>query len=186
MRALLIFYRSGENGTTMEALIQAFWRIMVLRAGPQSLPAAPALLKLVLLLHFAMGLLHALFVMPFGFAALYAMVSTLTLVAVVHGLLLLFGKQSRTMQSVTALGGGEALLGLMLLPLSLIYYFSGELQGLLGLFSLAVMVWNMVLASHIFRHALSISSGLSFLFSVVYLIIAITLGDMVSAAGVTQ
>jgi len=49
-----------------------------------------------------------------------------------------------------------------------------------------VIGWNVAVAAHIFRHALSVSTGLGFLYSIAYLIIAITLGDMVSAAGVTQ
>jgi hypothetical protein len=173
----------------VEALIQAFWRILLLRAAPQSVPAAPALLWLSLLLHYAIGLLHALFSLPFGFAALYALVSTLTMVAVVHGLLLLFRKHERYLQTVTALAACEALLGLMLLPLSVLYYQGNggaELQSLMAILSLLLIGWNVAVAAHIFRHALSVSSGLGFLYSVAYLIIAITLGDMVSAAGVTQ
>jgi hypothetical protein len=173
----------------VEALIQAFWRILLLRAEPQSVPAVPALLWLGLSLHFGVGLIHALFSMPFSLAAFYALVSTLTMVAVVHGLLLLFRKHARYMQTLTALAGCEALLGLMLLPISMFYYQSGggeELRGLLAILSLMVIGWNVALAAHIFRHALSVSSGLGFLYSVAYLIIAVTLGDMVSAAGITQ
>ncbi len=173
----------------MDALIRAFWRILLLRAGPQSLPAAPALLWLALLLHYGVGLLHALFSLPFGFAALYALVSTLTMMAVVHGLLLLFHRHVRYTQTLSALAGCEALLGLMLLPLSVLFVQSGgggELQGLLAILSLMVIGWNVAVAAHIFRHALSVSTGLGFLYSIAYLIIAITLGDMVSAAGVTQ
>jgi hypothetical protein len=44
------------------------------------------------------------------------------------------------------------------------------------------MGWNVALAAHIFRHALGVSARLGFLYSIVYLIIAVTLGDMVSVA----
>jgi hypothetical protein len=170
----------------MGALILAFWRILLLRAGPQSVPASATVLWLALLLHYTVGVLLGLFAMPISFALLYALVSTLTMVAVVHGLLLLFKKHVRYLQSLSALAAGEALLGLLLLPLSLLYYLGdgGEvLRGLLALLSLLVMGWNVALAAHIFRHTLGVSRGLGFLYSVVYLIIAVTLGDMVSVAG---
>lgn len=170
----------------MGALILAFGRILLLRAGPQSVPASITVLWLALLLHYTVGVMLALFFISFSFALLYALVSTLTMVAVVHGLLLLFKKHARYLQSLSALASGEALLGLLLLPLSLLYYLGdgGEaLRGPLALLSLLVMGWNVALAAHIFRHALGVSRGLGFLYSVVYLIIAVTLGDMVSMAG---
>jgi hypothetical protein len=170
----------------MGALILAFWRILLLRAGPQSVPASTTVLWLALLLHYTVGLLLALFVMPLSFALLYALVSTLCMVAVVQGLLLLFKKQARTLQSLSALAAGEALLGLLLLPLSLLYYPGSrgdEMSLLLALLSLLVMGWNVALAAHIFRHALGVSRGLGFLYSMVYLIMAVTLSDMVSMAG---
>lgn len=170
----------------MGALIFAFWRILLLRAGPQSVPASPSVLWLALLGHYTVGALLALFAMPPLFALLYALVGTLGMVAVVQGLLLLFKKQARTLQSLSALAAGEALLGVLLLPLSLLFYLGSsaeELRGLLAVLSLLVMGWNVALAAHIFHHALGVSRGLGFLYSVVYLIIAVTLGDMVSVAG---
>ncbi len=172
----------------MEALLHAFWRILLLRTGPQSIPASAALMWLALLLHFIVGTLHAQFVMPLPLALFYGLVGTLTMVVVVHGLLLLFQKHARYAQSLTALAGCEALLGLLLLPLSLLYYLGNggeEMLALLAILSLLVVGWNVALAAHIFRHALSVSTALGFLYSVVYIIIAFTLGDMVSAAGVT-
>lgn len=172
----------------MDALIRAFWRILLLRAAPQSIPASLALLWLVLLAHFVVGLLHALFSMPAGLAPLYALVGTLTTAVVVHGLLLLFRKHARYRQTLTALTGAEALMGLLMLPLNGLYYLTGAaaLLELLVIFTLLFIGWNVAVAAHIFRHALSVSMGLGFLYSVVYLVIALTLGDMVSAAGVTR
>jgi hypothetical protein len=173
----------------MGALILVFWRILLLRAGPQSVPASSSVMWLALLLHYAVGVLLALFAMPLALALFYALVSTLSMVAMVHGLLLLFQKQARTMQSLSALAFCEALLGLLLLPLTLLYYpggGEGELRVLPVILSLLVMGWNVALAAHIFRHALEVSRGMGFLYSVVYLIVAVTLGDMASAAGVAQ
>ena len=170
----------------MEALILAFWRILLLRAEPQSIPASSSLLWLALLLHYGVGFLLALFSLPFSFALLYALASTLTMMAVVHGMLLLFKKHARYTQSLTALAVCEALLGLLLLPVSLLYYFGNageELRGLLAILSLLVLGWNVALMAYILRHALGVSRGIGFLYSVVYLIISMNIGEMVSVAG---
>ena len=170
----------------MEALIQAFWRILLLRAGPQTVPAAPGLMWLALVLHYGVGLSYALLIMPFAQAVIYALVSTLAMVAVVHGLLLLFGKRARYMQCLTALASCESMLGLLLLPLGLLIHLGGmgeELRALWVILSLVAVGWNVALAAHIFRHSLDVSRGLGFLYGIAYLIIAMTLGDMAGVAG---
>lgn len=172
----------------MNLLFQVFWRLLLLRMPPQSIPASTALMWLAIACHYGVGLVLALYVMPFHLALAYATVSTMTMVGVVHGLLLLFQRRARYMQTVTALAGCEALLGLFLLPLSMLYSAGiggSEVQTLLALLSLLIMGWNVAVAAHIFRHALGVATGLGFLYSVIYLIIAMTLGDMVSAAGVS-
>jgi len=170
----------------MQALLLTFWRILLLRSEPQSIPASSSLLWLALLLHFGVGFVLSLFSLSFSFSLLYALVSTLTTVAVMHGMLLLFKKQVRTTQSLTALAVCESMLGLMLLPLSVLYIVasgSDELRALLAILSLLVLGWNVALMAHILRSALEISKGLGFVYSVVYLIIAMNVGEMVSVAG---
>lgn len=173
----------------MEALFRAFWQILLLRAAPQSLPASSTLLGLALVLHFSLGFAHALFSLPITVALPYAAVATLTLIGVVYGLLFLRNLSSRYQQTVTALAGCEALLGILLLPVNLLYGMSGEgaeLSTLLVIFSLMAIGWNVALAAHIFRHATGSTPGMGFLYSVVYLIIAVMLGDIVTGTGVSQ
>ncbi len=173
----------------MDALIQAFFRILLLRAGPQIIPPSAVLLWLVLLLHFSSGFLLTVFTQSIGYSVFSSLVSTLLMVAVVHGLLVLFAKHPRYMQTLTALAGCEVLLLLMLLPIPIIELYSGdsagaELRALMAILWLMVIGWSVAVTAHIFKHALSVSTGLGFLYSVAYLIIAITMGEMMSAAGV--
>lgn len=170
----------------MEALIQAYWRILLLRQGPQSIPASNALLWLALLLHYLVGTLHSLFVMPLHQAIVYALVSTLAMVGIVHGFLLLFKKTARFFQTVTALAGCEAILGAVLLPANLLVEGEGSATGLVSIvaiLSLLTIGWNVAVAAHIFRHALAVSMGRGFVFSVIYFIIAISLSNMAGVTG---
>lgn len=177
----------------MGALMKAFWRILLLRAAPQSIPASPVLMWLVLVLHGGVGLLGNLSSgMPLALVAPSALMNTLSMVAVVYGLLRLFGKHARYLQTVTALAACETLLMLLLalLPASL-FFILGDVQSgadgvlfvPLSLLFWLLLGWNVALAAHIFRHALEVSRGVGVLYSVVYLIIAVTLGDV---AGVAQ
>ena len=175
----------------MDTLIQAFFRILLLRAGPQSIPSSTTLMWLVLLSHFTIGFVLTLLTQPLGYSLFSSLVGTLVMVAVVHGLLLLFSKHERYRQTLTALAGCEVLLGLMLMPLSLSGLYFGEeatsgAVALIAIAGLMVVGWNVAVAAHIFRHALSVSSGLGFLYSIVYFIIAITVGDLMSSAGTLQ
>lgn len=170
----------------MDALINAFWRILLLRQGPQSIPASSTLLWVALLLHYVVGTLHSMFAMSPSHALIYALISTLVMVGVMHGLLLLYKKASRFIQSLTALAACEAILGLLLLPANLLVDgqgSGGELMGLLAIVSLLFIGWNVALAAHIFRHALEVSMAQGFLFSVIYFVIAISVGDMTGVAG---
>lgn len=175
----------------MDALIQAFLRILLLRTGPQSVPASKVLMWLVLLLHFAVGFLLTMFSQSFVVSVLYALVGTLITVAVVHGLLLLYRRHERYLQTLTALAACEALLGVMLLPVAIneLYYqdsSNAEINVLLGFVLLIVIGWSVAVSAHIFRHALSVSMGLGFLYSIVYFIISSKVGDLMSSAGTIQ
>ncbi len=185
------YFVAGGKTHTMDALIQAFFRILLLRAGPQTIPPSAALMWLVLVLHFAIGFLLTIFTQPFGYSLLSSLVGTLIMVAVVHALLLFYQQHARYLQTLTALAACEVLLGLLLLPLSLsaLYYQgrdSNELTTLLAILWLMVVGWNVAVAAHILRHALSVSTGLGFLYSIVYFMIAITVGDVMSSAGTVQ
>ena len=174
----------------MDALVQAFLRILVLRDGPQSIPASYTLMWLVLLLHFATGFVLTVITQGFGFSVLSALVGTLMLVAFVHGLLLLFRKHERYLQTVTALGACEVILGLMMLPIPVLgvqYQDSAgaELGGLLAILLLVVLGWSVAVTAHIFRHALSVSTGLGFLYSIAYFIITSVIYDLMGSAGAT-
>ncbi len=174
----------------MGALIQAFFRILLLRAGPQTIPPSSVLMWLVLLLHLVMNFLLVIFSQPLGYSLLSSLVGTLLLVAVVHGLLLLFGRQPRYLQTITALAGCEVLLGLMLLPLPIVEFYYGEsvgaeLRALMVFTLLTVTGWSVVLTAHILKHALSVSTALGFLYSISYFIVAFSVGYMMSLAGAT-
>ncbi|MDH5784201.1 MAG: hypothetical protein OEZ16_01165 [Chromatiales bacterium] len=175
----------------METLIQAFFRILMLRAGPQTIPPSATLMWLILLLHIAIGFLLTIFTHTLGYSLFTSLIGTLVMVAVVHGLLLLLNRRERYLQTITALAGCEVILGIMLLPLPINELYFGEDAGteirfLIAITGLVIVGWNVALAAHIFRHALSTSMGWGLLCSIGYFAISITVGDIMSGMGTPQ
>ncbi|MCW8828969.1 MAG: hypothetical protein OQK94_07940 [Gammaproteobacteria bacterium] len=161
----------------MGALLRVIGQIAMLRQGPQVLPASTLLLWLALIAHWLTGVVLGSHALPLDGAFLSSLVGTLTMVAVVHGLLLLHRRHSRVLQTLTALAACETLLGLVAIPVSVWFNMGGGLQDVAVLLSLLLFGWNIAIASHILRHALGVSRGMGFLFAVGYTLVSITLGS---------
>lgn len=169
-------------GTTrMETLFRAIGSIILLRQGPQVLPASGFLLSLALGAHWGTGVLLGLFSLSPGLALLSALAGTLIMVALVHGLLLLHGLHSRATQTLSALAGCEVLLGLLALPLTALFFAGGGMAELATLLSLLLLGWNIAVAAHIFRHALGVSMGMGVLFAIGYTLISIGLSSLIGS-----
>lgn len=166
----------------MEKLLKVFVDICLLRKGPQDLPASLFLLGVVVAAHWGLGVVFSLFTLPPFHALLGGLIGTLLLLGVVQGLLALHRKQPRLLQTATALAGAEVLLGLVALPFSA-WVFWGESDRLVpSLISLLIIVWSVVVASHILRHALSVSQPAAVLFALGYTLLSYTAVGLVVPA----
>lgn len=163
----------------MNPLLKAFLEICLFRAGPQILPANRFLLGLMLLIHFLLGAVLALFAMGPGRSLLSALIGTLTMVAAVHAVLTLAGKSARTVQALTALAGGEMVIGLLALPVSVWYYGDIGSQTIPALLSLGLMAWSLGITAHILRHAIETSQWNAFMLAVGYMVLAFILTGFV-------
>ena len=169
--------------TSMGTLIRTIAAIALLRRGPQTLPASSFLLYLLLAAHWGTGVLLGLFSLSPAMALLAALAGTLIMVALVHGLLLMHWLHSRVTQTLSALAGCEVLIGLLGVPLTALFYAGGGMAELAVLLSLLLLVWNLAVAAHIFRHALSVSMGIGVLFAIGYILISMSLSGLIGPAG---
>jgi hypothetical protein len=169
--------------TSMGTLIRTIAAIALLRRGPQTLPASSFLLYLLLAAHWGTGVLLGLFSFSPAMALLAALAGTLIMVALVHGLLLMHRLHSRVTQTLSALAGCEVLIGLLGVPLTALFYAGGGMAELAVLLSLLLLVWNLAVAAHIFRHALSVSMGIGVLFAIGYILISMSLSGLIGPAG---
>lgn len=155
--------------------------IVLLRLGPQHLPASAAAFALAVILY---GILAAVSIFIAGTPPerpIVSLVLYLLLPAgLIWGVLRMAGRLPRFAQTATALYGVGALLSVLNLPLLLIGAEDAPAPAVV--LALAVFIWHFTVDAHIWRHALEVSftAGLAvtvILFAV-SLFIIVNLGGM--------
>lgn len=164
----------------MYALVHPFVQLVLLRLKPQDLPPSPLLMGLTLVAHFVLG--TALFLLLFKLPALQSVLAsatgTILLCVMTLSLLYLNRLQARAVQVITALAGADVLVSVASLPVStwlqmaLASGASGELPGMLFLLLLG---WNLTVAGHVLRHALSAPLSLGLLVAVAFYIVSVNI-----------
>ena len=157
-----IITRRHGRLTNVLSLLNLYVDLCLLRRGPQDLPASRALLRLVLVLDIAAGILLGWVVWG---ALGPAVGATLLDIAVLLGLL---GVALRTRshlprftQSASALLGVGALFTLLAIPLQPLLEVSdaADPDGVSALVYLLYVAWVQVVYGHILRHTLNLPLG---------------------------
>jgi hypothetical protein len=172
----------------LNVLLGAFIDICRFRKNPQDLPKSYELLFLSIVGYMLASALLAMLSAQLVYATLSGIVEALLVMLFTFGLLQIVNKTERWSQTVTALSGTGIIISLIAFPL---YYFGttgnqGGFGQIIGLLSLIVLIiWNIAIMAHIFRHALqtTIGFGVAIAISYVWIIsnfIAILLPGKVS------
>lgn len=162
----------------MGRLLQRFFDICLLRAGPQDLPASRFLLWVSLLAYGAVGLVMSAQNLDVGRAILLVVLDTALLAALLFALLWSRALLERLPQTLTALLGTGAILQLVALPI-----LSWQQAGLgddtittaLMIASLLLwiwLLWDLLVIGHILRHTLSTRLPVGVLLALAYLFIS--------------
>jgi len=137
--------------------------LLRLRCGPQDLPYAPTLLVRLVMLAFLVDFIAAKLLAAGGESPLRFVVAFGMGLLLPWLLLSWTGKSARYVQTLLALLGTGIALSLLFLPLALLAISSGMAdpaatpsprQALLAWLILATVVWKVVVAASIWRHAL--------------------------------
>lgn len=161
----------------MQALFNLFLDICLFRKGPQHVPPSVALLKACLLTYGLSGLLVLVLSTPAPVAILQILLDLVLLSGLVYLALTLHQRLRRFEQTLSALTGTGALMGLLALPLmSWIVHQqpSGDTQ-LPSLLLLALMVWSIAIMAHILRLAFETSVWVGALYALGYTFLSWTL-----------
>jgi len=142
----------------LSGLFGHFFQICTLRSGPQDLPAAPLLCNASLFFYLLLSLISSALNMPLSQALIAAMVDIGLLIALTTAILKLRGLGVRITQTLTALAGTSVILSLFSIPM-LIWLQAARADhgdaGIPSLLMLVLVMWNLLIVAHIFRHALS-------------------------------
>lgn len=167
----------------MDKLLKVFIGICLLRTGPQHLPESRFLVTSIITLHWVLGVVLSLFTLELPQALLAGLLGSLVPIATVQGLLILHRMSHRLIPTLEALLGTEFLLGLIALPLTAWFYMDMNNRLMPSLLSLFLIGWGIVIATHIFRHALNITQPLAFSFALGYTFIAYSVMGLIAPGG---
>ena len=145
----------------MTELFRAFLRIATLKMGPEDLPASRFLLGLVTVVYLVSGAASvALYTTGVGETLLQLAVDLGLTVAFFGGIVVLYGKRLRLLQTMTALLGTGALLSLVALPftawLRLLETSGQQGAGIPAIGIYFVVLWSISVTGHIVHRALGI------------------------------
>ena len=142
----------------MYAFVQPFVQIAMLRKAPQDLPSSLFLLKLTLIVHAMLGVFMFTNRLPLSESILAGLASTLVMCVLTTSLLFANRRSARIVQTLTAMAGSDVVIGVAALPVTAWLHNIADgpaASGVPGLLFLALVVWNLVVAGHVLRHALS-------------------------------
>lgn len=175
----------------MNHLLQRFFAICLLRAGPQDLPASRFLMVLCLGIYGGAGFLLSLGSLPWLGSLVLILVDTLLLVLISFLLLWMRALTERFTQVCTALAGTGIFFELLALPLLIwqqhsVGAFQQDGGNGLGIFISALVLWlclfwNLIVIGHILRHALSTLMPVGLALGVAYLFISISISRQLTA-----
>jgi len=158
----------------MQALVKAFWQIVLFRRGPDYLPDSQSLLLAAAVLYVVIDVLVILALYPRHALPPLLLVDVGFLVVWCATLLTLFGLKTRIRQTLTALFGCGALLQLLAFPFSAWPSFGIPVDIPLvfrALVALVILLWSVAVYGHILSRALSRPLGTGIAFAIVYFIV---------------
>lgn len=157
-------------------LLQRFFQICLFKASPADLPASHWLLRLTCVIYFAVGTLVSHVDHPWSASLAASLSDTLLLLAVCWLLLYFRGLSGRFLQTSAAMAGSGAIMGMLGLPIFLLFRqveSQGQVTSLVLLLVLILMFWSLFITAHIFRFALDIRPGMAAVLTVAYTILSL-------------
>lgn len=166
------------NSKPTDGWVTSWLQQCVLRRAPQDDPLSVTALGGALLAYALVDLMQAR--TASGWLASLGMSITDTLIVILYSwLVLLIAKRpTRLAQTLTALAGTGALLGLLGMPLMLHasrVQEGGDPGAALVMGWLVLLIWNITVQAHIYRHALSSRYGTGLLVAGLHTVVAIVL-----------
>lgn len=154
-------------------IVLRFLEICFFKAGPADIPASSWLMKLTVLSYFVVSLVVNSFENGFFVATAGALTEVVILLIIMHLFLQFARVPNRFQQTVTAMAGTSCCIGIIALPIMALFHFlAGGVDVRITVLSIWLMIllmlWNLAVTMHIFKQAMSLSSGAALVTTVLY------------------
>jgi hypothetical protein len=149
----------------------------MLRTGPQNLPVSSFLLMLALGAHTIMSIAGFMFLLPATDAIFAGIIGTALLCTLTYVVLYIQRRQTRVIQTLTALAGAITLLDAVGLPFAswLKSTHDAGLNAGAPMFIFIILTgWQLTVQGHILRHAMSTPLMLGLMVSMFFFTISVT------------
>lgn len=175
---------AAPTGLKMTRILRTVLDICLLRAGPQDLPASFSLLVVALCANVATSWLLAAPEIGARNGLWLAATDAVVVIVLVHFALWVKNVPNRQQQTLIALFATAAIVGLVGWPLVRWRAALGDqIEDIVrpSLLLLVLTLWNLAVIGHILRHALSTTLFNGILLSILYMMISLTIYQMVFA-----
>lgn len=152
----------------MNQLLNLFFRIWVLRANPQDLPASRTLTHALVALYVLVSIASMSGQLGVPRALVAAIIDTTLLIAPVIALLAISGFPERSYQTVSAILGASIVL---LIALLLLGAFVSSVHSL-QVTQLLALAWYVLIFGHVLRQAVSLPVLLGATFAFIYVMVS--------------
>ncbi|EIJ42405.1 hypothetical protein BegalDRAFT_1523 [Beggiatoa alba B18LD] len=161
-----------------------FFNLCRFRIAPQHLPYSPVLLWGCMLCYVLLNIPLLAMQLDFPTALLLSLLEIALLAFVVASLLYIVKLLPRFVQTLTAIAGTGSLFGLLGMPISLFIYVqqsNNEPVEFSAIILTALVIWQLAIYIHIFRHALNLTIFFSVIVTFVVLSLVATLLGQITA-----
>ncbi|MDF1588935.1 MAG: hypothetical protein P1P93_07245 [Gammaproteobacteria bacterium] len=158
--------------------IRSYIDLCLFKASPADLPASQWLLRLTLFAYFIIGTGIGLIDSPIRISVASSLADTLTMVVALWLMLNFRGMLNRYQQSLTALTGAGCCIGIVAIPIMLLFSqvdVKQQMTSYVMLLMIALMFWSLMVTAHILRKSLDIKPGTAAVLTVAYTIITLVL-----------
>lgn len=161
---------------------RSWFEQVLLRRAPQDDRFSYPALATALLAYLGVDLLQAAGSSLWSIELAMTLMDTLVMVVFTWAVLQVAGRAARLVQTLTALAGTGALLGLVGLPMMLQadsgHQAAGGPSASLVIGWLTLLAWTIAVQAHIFRHALSTRYGIGLMVAGLHTVLAINLLEL--------
>lgn len=156
---------------SIKPILSLFFEICLFRRNPQDIPASHFLMFASLGALVTLGLAISSLSLPFEDALISTGINLFVLVIITQLVLILYSKQARFMQTITAMAGAGIVISIFAIPVMVMleYCSRNDINAApVSILWLLLVVWEVMVMAHIIKHALSCHFFLALIVAVLY------------------